>query len=138
MDLSERIAKSEVSFCAGFNCAQVVLASFSDLSPIELSYLYKISQGFGGGMGKKSVCGALTGGYMAIGLAYGKSIENEADAKIKTQACVELLDDGFQKMFGKGLHCSELLTDDIAEESRKAHCQRYVTYVIGEVVHMIE
>jgi C_GCAxxG_C_C family probable redox protein len=54
----------------GLNCAETILLT-------SLQYLQKpdewfsAASGFGGGMGKREVCGLLTGGIMAIGIAGG-------------------------------------------------------------------
>jgi len=54
-------------FLEGFNCAQSVLFSFCDDLQLDKNSALKLSCGFGGGMGRKEeVCGAVSGGIMAI------------------------------------------------------------------------
>ena len=55
-------------FQAGFNCSQAILEAYGPdcgLSPIDC---LKVSSGFGGGMRRGEVCGAVTGALMVLGL----------------------------------------------------------------------
>jgi C_GCAxxG_C_C family probable redox protein len=57
----------------GFGCGQSVLAAFSEDFGLDTVTALRLSTGFGSGMGRMGeVCGALTGGFMVIGLKYGK------------------------------------------------------------------
>lgn len=52
----------------GYNCAQSVACAFSDLTDIPESLLYRVSEGFGNGMGTGyGMCGALSGASLLIG-----------------------------------------------------------------------
>ena len=53
----------------GYNCAQAVVCAFKDKTGYSEEVLYKISEGFGAGMGnRKYACGALSGAIMVAGL----------------------------------------------------------------------
>ena len=59
----------------GFGCAQSVVGAFSADCNLEEETALRIATGFGSGMGRLcEVCGALTGGFMVLGLKYGKVI----------------------------------------------------------------
>ena len=50
-----------------YNCAQSVFCTFSEIIGLDETVLYKISEGFGSGMGdKQECCGAITGGIMVL------------------------------------------------------------------------
>ncbi len=51
-----------------YNCAQAVLMAFSEQAGISEDTSSKIAANFGAGMKMGSVCGAITGGLMALGL----------------------------------------------------------------------
>ncbi len=51
-----------------YNCAQSVLNAFSAEAGIPEETALKIASNFGGGMKRASVCGAVTGGLMVLGL----------------------------------------------------------------------
>lgn len=53
----------------GNNCAQCVLKSCSEYTKMDESTAYGIANGFGGGVRSGEICGAISGGVMALGLA---------------------------------------------------------------------
>ncbi len=66
--------KAGALFASGLNCAQAVLQAVSGRDDEELMRMAKI---FGGGIaGSKCLCGAVTGGAMALALA-GREKEGE-------------------------------------------------------------
>jgi len=80
-------ARSDVAvekFLAGYNCAQAVLYSFCDDLGFDKNSALKLACGFGAGMARKQeVCGALTGGIIALGLKHGRG---EAQDRMPTEA----------------------------------------------------
>ena len=80
------------NFLNGYNCAQSVLKAFEDEpwfkeSGLTAETAMKISSSFGGGMGgMREVCGAVSGMFMAAGLAHGykepKSPDKQAHYKM--------------------------------------------------------
>lgn len=56
----DRIQKSLENHSKGYNCAQAVLCAFSDITDFSEDALFKISEGFGFGMGIQGVCGAVS------------------------------------------------------------------------------
>ncbi len=53
-----------------YNCAQGVLVPFAPDAGLSEDAAFRLAANFGGGMRRASVCGAITGGLMALGL-YG-------------------------------------------------------------------
>jgi C_GCAxxG_C_C family probable redox protein len=97
-----------------FNCAQSVFAPFARRYGMDLETALKIATPFGGGMGHAGqVCGAVSGGLMAIGLARGISFY---DRELK-YACYDMAKE-FQSRF-RELHgditCPGLLGYDIGD-----------------------
>lgn len=94
---------------AGGNCAQAVLTAFCGELGLEKGMALKIAGGFGAGMAREQeVCGALTGGIMAIGLKHGQDRENDQEAKEKTYALTRKLLARFRTQFG-ACRCLDLL-----------------------------
>ncbi len=57
----------------GFNSAQYVFFSFCDGLQFDKDTALRLACGFGAGMGRKEeVCGAVSGGIMAIGAEFGR------------------------------------------------------------------
>jgi C_GCAxxG_C_C family probable redox protein len=78
--------KALAHFKGGYNCAQSVLLVLTEHISSESNnrVIPKIAAGFGSGMGGcGSVCGALIGGVMAVGIEYGS---NDADPKKRAEA----------------------------------------------------
>ena len=75
--------KNEVAmekFVAGYNCAQSVLYAFGPERD-WMARLLKLATGLGAGMGRRGeVCGAVTGGILALGLKYGRGSRQERPA----------------------------------------------------------
>jgi C_GCAxxG_C_C family probable redox protein len=60
-------------FLSGYNCAQAVLYSFCDDLHLDKDLALKLACGFGAGMARRQeICGAITGGIIAIGLKHGR------------------------------------------------------------------
>ncbi len=66
----DRKEKATMLHEQGYNCAQSVLLAFSDVLKMDEETLFRVSEGFGFGMGNSyGTCGALTGAFMLAGLA---------------------------------------------------------------------
>ncbi len=80
--------KSEVAmekFLAGYNCAQSVLYAFGPGLGLDGEISLKLATGLGAGMGRRGeVCGAVTGGILALGLKYGRGSRRERSATEET------------------------------------------------------
>ncbi len=78
---------------------------------VDYQTAVKISSGFGGGMMMGSVCGAVTGGIMAIGLKYGGV---ERKVQMHTGVVVRQFVDRF-KALHRSVNCLELTGFDIGK-----------------------
>jgi C_GCAxxG_C_C family probable redox protein len=96
-------------FKEGFNCAQSVLFSFCDDLQLEKETALKLACGFGAGMGRKEeVCGAITGGIIAIGAKFGKTEKSDQMALETTYNKTRELMDNFAQKHGTFI-CRKLL-----------------------------
>jgi C_GCAxxG_C_C family probable redox protein len=130
--------KAEKKFREGFNCAQSVIYSFADKLNLEQDQALRISNGFGGGMGRKQeVCGAVSGAIMVLGMMYGRGENEDREKQEKTYAKVREFIDKFEAKF-KTVNCKslldgcELLTAEGQEmfknNNLKEKCCNYVKY----------
>ena len=115
--ISERAAKC---FESDFNCAESVLMSLAELIGVKSELIPKIATPFGGGIGRRgSVCGALTGGIIAIGLKFGRSEPKDTERKEESYKKALELFKRFEKKFGSAL-CYDLIRLDLTTpEGRK-------------------
>ena len=83
-----------------------------------------ISRGFGGGMGVRSICGAVTGAFMVLGFKYQEE-EEEKEARFKTYDSIREFVKRFESLHGT-IICPTLLDDlDIStDEGRKEAVER--------------
>lgn len=127
--------KALVCFNSGYNCSQAVFSTFCSRYGLDEDAALKIGCGFGAGMGRLGkTCGAVTGAYMVIGLAYGDDKEKTYEIvqefsrrfieRHKTTDCLELLGvdliTGDQKLAAGRVNtiCPDLVSDaaDILED----------------------
>lgn len=108
-------------FKQGFNCAQSVILAMQKYWKVEKPLEPKVAAALGGGIGRLgSLCGALTGGVISIGLKYGSNVP---DANEREQAY--LLASRFYRRFEKkcgSVLCRDLIGYDLTvpEELEKA------------------
>ncbi len=113
------------NFLNGYNCAQSVLLTIANHHKIRNALIPKIATGFGGGIGRcGSVCGALTGGVMALGMGYGT---NNPSQEERAQ-CYELAHELYTKFAQRyeTVFCNELIGYDLSkpEELDKARSEK--------------
>ena len=67
-EMNERAKKALEYHKKGYNCAQAVACSFCEEFGVDEETMFRISEGFGFGMGMMDICGAVTGMFMVMGL----------------------------------------------------------------------
>ena len=62
------------NYTNGFHCAESIANTINEIFPGENANICKLTSGFCGGIGecKQDVCGALSGGIIALGSIYGR------------------------------------------------------------------
>ena len=97
------------NFMNGYNCSQAVLLAFCEDFGLEKETALKISEPFGGGMGRmREVCGTVTGMFMVIGLAMGNDNSKDNTTKKNVYKSVQELAAKFKEDNGS-INCRELL-----------------------------
>lgn len=81
-------------------CAQSVLRTLQEAFGHECNEVFKTAFGFGGGLSRmKSVCGALIGGYMALGLVFGRSWRDFKYNPWPNEKRLRIYKEKFQKLY---------------------------------------
>jgi len=107
--MSARNDVAEEKFFAGYNCAQAVLHSFCDDLGLDKDAALRMACGFGAGMARKQeVCGAITGGIIALGLKHGRGERQDRKPTEETYRKVRELMTRFESRHGTCL-CRALL-----------------------------
>ncbi len=123
--LKTRVDKAIENYKSGMNCSQSVVMAYADLFGVDEKTMFMVSEGFGAGMGMRSVCGAVTGMFMLLGLknssgnpeiitkAQTLKLVNEAAQKFKdengTVMCAELKSN--DNITGKPVNCMKCIED---------------------------
>ena len=116
-----RSDKAVLKFLEGYNCAQAVLFSFCDDLQFDQNLALKLSCGLGAGMGRnEEVCGAITGGILALGIQYGRGVNEEKRAMEITYEKTRELMQKFKRKHGTFI-CRNLLEncDLMTEQGQK-------------------
>jgi C_GCAxxG_C_C family probable redox protein len=94
--------------------------SFKEYLGEQGGLLPKIATGFGGGIGRRgSLCGALTGSVMVLGMKFGRSDPEDQVGKEKVYEMGYGFWDRFEKEFGS-CYCHQLIECHLDnEEERK-------------------
>ena len=140
-DLEE---KAKTLFRESYNCSQSVLLAMCQHWGIESDLVPKIATGFGGGMGRSgSVCGAVTGGVMALSIRYGAN-EPSVEKRLLTYEYTRKFLEQFEKRNG-GILCKDLIGYTLADldEHEKAvkdgvFQKKCPTYVQNAVTILLE
>ena len=115
-------AKAGLLYDGGYNCAQAVLQATTGRSDPELLAMAKA---FGGGIGKSGcLCGAVTGGVMALGLSGRPELGGKLVAAFRGEFHTT---------------CCRALSKDYRWLSRehKAHCRQLTVAAAGMVAKLL-
>ena len=128
IELKEKLA-------GGANCSQCVFSAFADRFDYAEEEFDRIAAGFGGGMFRGDTCGAVTGGIMALGVAFG-------DDSDKMHEKVHQYQEAFRVRFGSTI-CRELLGFDYSipgerERSIAAGAKEKCAEFVAEAAEMVE
>lgn len=111
-----------------YNCAQSVFIPFAEQTGMTTDEAYAVAQAFGGGMQVGSVCGALTGALMALGVLGLASHDN-----------VTALTQRMAERHEGATMCADLLRqNEEAGGVKKAFCDSLIYDAIGMVEECLE
>ena len=139
----EVISRAVKLFDEGYACSQSILLSFAPFFDLDERTAKLISSTFGGGMGRlRQTCGAVTGGFMVLGLAFGNENPKDMDTKLNGYKKVRELNKRVVDIHTTS-NCKELLVKHATEaevEERKHHkiiCRKVVFDTAGLVWDII-
>ena len=123
MDHATQAAELFLNDC---NCAQAVLAAFSDLTGLTPEFSKKISCGFGGGVGRmREICGAVSGMVMAADLLYGYTDPGQDDIhKKEYYTLVQTLCERFRDEVGY-ITCRDILDNPPSDPNPSPRTAEY-------------
>lgn len=124
---------SDLSLC----CSEAVLKSIKDeFKREESDDILALASGFIGGVGiAQSLCGAISGGVMTLGLFFGR---NEPNVPIVQARLLSLeLYNIFEEKYGCVL-CRDLIADvEMGEPAQRDRCMEMTGFVAYETARLI-
>ena len=111
------------NFISRFTCSAAVFSAFSKELGLDPDTAKKIACGFGAGISKTgSICGAVTGAIMVIGLKYGKTESGDDAATEKTRTLTRRFITEFTKKNGT-INCTDLLGCNLSNPDEYARAR---------------
>lgn len=131
---------AEELFRGGFFCSEAVVSAIRSNFELDIpEKVISMASGFPVGIGRsKCLCGAVSGGVMAIGLFFGRTVQKDPKVE-KTLELSKELHDWFKVANGKNALCCRILTKefDMGQGEHKEQCIRFTGLVAGKVAEMI-
>jgi len=112
--MNKTIQKSKELFNSGFGCAEAILMAVAEYNNVDSVLIPRIATGLCGGVAKTNgMCGAVSGGVLAISLIYGRDTveENRDVVNSKVQKFIS----EFEKKYGT-TGCTALTGCDLSTE----------------------
>jgi len=139
--------KAIARFSEGYNCAQSVLWTMFEYWNGKNELVPRIATAFGAGIGRcGSICGALTGGVMALGIRYGTN-EPSVEKRLKSYELAQSLYKQFETKHGS-VFCRELIGYNLSdaeelEKARKAKvfeekCHNFIRTIVETLTELSE
>ena len=111
--------KGKETFESGYFCAESVVKVIAEQEGIVSDFIPGIATGFCAGIARTcNICGAVTGGVLALNLVYGRQSKQESvdDNYLAVQQFVTQFTAEFNST-----NCQELLGCDLGTEAGQAH-----------------
>ena len=105
--MTERAKLAQDFHDQGYNCAQAVVCAYCDLVGLDKETAYKMSEGFGFGMGCMEMCGALSGAFMLASMKNSAGADKPGTTKGQTYKVTKMLKEKFEQKNGAYL-CRDL------------------------------
>ena len=136
----ETINAAVAYFDAGYGCAEAVLKAVAEYRGVESELIPRLATGFCGGMARTGgMCGALTGGVLALNLLYGRD-DSGQDKEANYRAIQEFLRifrERFNEVNCPGLIGVDLATDEGQRQFTERNLHPRCAGFVGEATRMV-
>lgn len=133
-------AGAEEMFRDGLFCSEAVVASICSNFELDVpEVVVSMASGFPAGIGRaKCLCGAVSGGVMALGLFFGRTRPGDPKVEKNLELSKEL-HDYFKGATGKNSLCCRVLTKefDMEKGEHREQCISYTGLVAEKVAHIV-
>ncbi|RPF42060.1 C_GCAxxG_C_C family probable redox protein [Hydrogenoanaerobacterium saccharovorans] len=137
----EKIRKdAEELFRGGFFCSEAVVSSIRSNFELDIpEQVIAMASGFPVGIGRsKCLCGAVSGGVLALGIFFGRTVPKDPKVEKNLEVAKEL-HDYFKVANGKNAICCRTLTKefDMGKGEHKEQCIYYTGLVAAKVAQIV-
>ena len=146
MNIKKEVSVSKVAkdaeevFRGGFFCSEAVVSSIRSNFELDIpEEVISMASGFPVGIGRaKCLCGAVSGGVMALGIFFGRTKQGDTKVEKNLELSKEL-HDWFKVANGKNALCCRILTKefDMGVGAHKEQCIRFTGLVAGKVAEIV-
>lgn len=138
VNTEERAEKAVQLFSEGYNCAQAVYVTFSDVMGLDEKLAARIVGSFGGGMGKMhETCGTVTAMAGVISMLHDTSDNKSLVAKPLNYEYVRDVVGTFKTQNGS-IICRELRSDTVEQKVSCKELIRRAATIIAEHINSLE
>ncbi|MFT4106362.1 MAG: C-GCAxxG-C-C family protein [Lacrimispora sp.] len=132
--------EAEELFRGGFFCSEAVMSSIRSNFELDIpEEVIAMASGFPVGIGRsKCLCGAVSGGVMALGLFFGRTKQGDPKVEKNLEVAKEL-HDWFKDNNGKNALCCRILTKefDMGAGEHKEQCIKLTGMIAGKVAEIV-
>ena len=140
VSINKIIKDAEDSFRGGFFCSEALISTIRSNFELDIpEEVIAMASGFPVGVGRsKCICGAVSGGVMALGIFFGRTVQGDPKVEKNLELAKEL-HDWFKGANGKNSLCCRVLTRefDMGAGAHKEQCIRFTGMVAGKVAEII-
>lgn len=132
--METRIQQTEERHRKGYNCCQAIVCTYCDLFGVDEETAFKMTEGFGLGMGgMQSTCGAVSGAIAVAGLKNSQGTSNTKTKASTYQISKEIVK-RFEEKNGVSV-CRELKGIDTGKVIRSCpDCIRDAAEIVEEML----
>ncbi len=134
------IEASIAYFDTGYGCAEAVLKAVAEFKGVESDLIPRLATGFCGGMARTGgMCGAVTGGVLALNLLYGRN-DSTGDKEANYQAIQEFMRifrERFNDVNCPGLTGVDLATAEGQRQFTERNLHPRCANFVGEATRMV-
>jgi C_GCAxxG_C_C family probable redox protein len=132
--------EGEELFRGGFFCSEAVVSVIRSNFELDIpEEVVAMASGFPVGIGRsKCLCGAVSGGVMALGLFFGRTTQGDPKVEKNLEVAKEL-HDWFKIANGKNVLCCRILTKefDMSKGEHKEQCFHLTGLVAKKVAEIV-
>ncbi len=132
--------EAEELFRGGFFCSEAVVSAIRSNFELDIpEEVIAMASGFPVGIGRsKCLCGAVSGGVMALGIFFGRTKQGDKKVEKNLELSKEL-HDYFKVSNGKNALCCRILTKefDMSQGEHKEQCIYFTGLVAEKVAEIV-